>query len=280
MASPHRNNLTRIGFGVVYLCCGLSLANAQILDVKPKIRPPAVFTVTPSLTLGEDVGWTPEQTPADFLDGVSLRVKARWRQLYRDPPGPPPTARPCAAYSLGSLVADSFLAIEATDTQRFRNNNQDILSYCQVLGLSNKLGPRLMSEGKLAEQEEWTMLRQEVVDGHQELCRFLREQRDEDLAVLVDMGVWMRMMEMVAGMVIDSPDRNLWPLCVGSPALIKDMKQRYAQMAGSTRSNERIVALGSVVDFLYDHWVDMPPPSQNRVAKSRDKIHDLWARMR
>ena len=148
-----------------------------------------------------------------------------------------------------------------------------------MLGLYDKLAPRIMSEGKLAEQDHWTMLRQEVVDGHQELCRFLREQRDSDLAVLVDIGVWMRMMDMVSGVVAESPDQKVWPLCIGSQALVKDIKQRYSQMGASTRSQERLAPLGAVVDFLYDHWVDMPPPTQTRVVKTHDKIHDLWTRM-
>ena len=266
--------------GIAVCCVGLSGGLAAEATPRPQPKPPVVFSVTPTLTLAEDVGWTPDQTPADFLENVGLRVKARWRQMYREPPGPPPTARPLVAYSLGSLLADSYLALEATDGQKFRNNNQDILAYCQVLGLGNKLAPRLMSEGKLAEEDNWTMLRQEVVDGHQELCRFLREQRDEDLAVLVDIGVWMRMMDMVAGAVLDSPDNSAWPLCIGSPALLKDMKQRYSQMGASTKGAERVVLLGSVVDYLVDHWVDAPPPSQARVIKTREKIRDLWARMR
>ncbi|MDB6006340.1 MAG: hypothetical protein JWR15_3327 [Prosthecobacter sp.] len=271
--------LSRTCAGAVALCLSFSMASGQS-TVRP--RPPSLvpFTVEPSFTIGDDVGWTADQTPADFLDGVGLRVKARWRQMYRQPPGPPPTARPVVAYSLGGLLADSFLAMEATDSQQFRNNNQDILSYCRVLGLGDKLAPRLMSEGKLAEQELWNTLRQDVVDGHQELCRFLREQRDEDLAILVDMGIWMRMMDMVSGIVVESPDAAVWPLCVGSPALLKDLRQHYSQLAESTRKQERIALLGELVDYLCKHWVDASPPSLMRVTKTRDKIHDQWAKLR
>ncbi|MDB6138411.1 MAG: hypothetical protein JWO94_1483 [Verrucomicrobiaceae bacterium] len=278
MPSQSSSLPVRISSGIVVMCLGLGVAGAQ---TTPRLRPPPLvpFTVEPSLTLGDDVGWTPDQTPADFLDNVGLRVKARWRQMYREPPGPPPTARPLVAYSLGGLMADSFLAMEATDSQQFRNNNQDILSYCRVLGLGDKLAPRLMSEGKLAEQDQWATLRQEVVDGHQELCRFLREQRDEDLAVLVDMGIWMRMMDMVSGVVMESPDASVWPLSIGSPALLKDLKQRFSQMTPITRSQERIVALGDVVDFLCRHWLDAPPPTVSRVAKTRDKIREQWAKL-
>ena len=271
--------LTRIASGAVAACLGLGLGMASAQSARPKPPSFTPFTVEPTIIIGDDVGWTADQTPADFLDGVGLRVKARWRQMYRGPQGPPPTARPLVAYSLGALMADSFLALEATDSQQFRNNNQDVLNYCRVLGLENKVSPRLMSQGKLAEREQWSTLRQDVVDGHQELCRFLREQRDEDLAILVDMGVWMRMLDMVSGVVVESPDAGVWPLCIGSPALLKDLKQRYSLLGENTRKLDRIAALGELMDYLCRHWVDAPPPSILRVTKARDKIHDQWMKL-
>ena len=276
---PSSSLLGRTSSGLVVLCLGLGMAVAQVSPQKPRVPSLVPFTVEPSLTISDDVGWTPDQTPADFLDGVGLRVKARWRQMYREPPGPPPTARPLAAYTLGSLLADNYLAIEATDTQQFRNTNQDILAYCRVLGVGDKIAPRLMAEGKLAELDQWTSLRQEVVDGQQELGRFLREQRDEDLAILVDLGVWMRMLDMVSGVVVDSPDQSVWPLCVGSPALLKEMKQRYGQMSGTIRKQERVASIGETLEFLCRHWIDAPAPGQARVARSRDKIHDHWVKL-
>jgi hypothetical protein len=117
------------------------------------------------------------------------------------------------------------------------------------------------------------------VDGHQELCRFLREQRDEDLAVLVDVCLWMRIMDMVSGVVVDSPDASVWPLSIGSPALLKDLQQRYSHMAESTRKQDRIASLGETMNYLCRHWIDAPPPTQARVLKTRDVIREEWAKM-
>jgi len=89
-----------------------------------------------------------------------------------------------------------------------------------VLGFSEKLAPRLMAQGKLAEEGNWEALRQEVVDGHQELCRVMHEQRDDDLAVLVDLGIWMRMLEMVSTVVAESGEPTSWPMAIGSPTLL------------------------------------------------------------
>ncbi len=278
LAVPSRSSRRPHLFSVLALCL---CAGAASGETPPRVFKPIVpFVVEPTLTLGTYLGWTADQTPADFLDNVGTCVKARWRQSYREPPGPPPTTRPIVAFALGGLMADSFLALEASDAQQFRNNNQDILGYCRVLGMGDKVAPRLMSEGKMAELDDWKGLRQDVVDGHQELCRLLRDQRDEDLAVLVDMGVWMRMMDMVSGMVVDSSDPSVWPLCVGSPALLKDLKRRFSTLSEATRHQERIASVGDLLDLLCRHWVNSPPPTLEEVKMTQEHVKDQWAKLK
>ena len=268
---------TWLGFG---RCVSAALA---VLATTASAEPPLAikpFVIRgPEFVIADTPGWSPDQTPADFLDGIGSQVKARWRQLYRDGPPPPPTARPLSAFTLGGLMADSFLALQATDAQQFRNNNQDVLTYCRVLGLNEKLAPRLMAQGKLAEQDKWSDLRQEVVDGHQELCRVLHEQRDEDLAVLVDLGIWLRLLEMVSGVVAEANTPSTWSLAIGSPALLRDLKTRYSRLSDATRSHDRVSMIGDSLDFLCRHWESPNPPDADRVFNSHKKIELLMRRL-
>ncbi len=254
------------------LAIACTVLTVHAADVPRVIRP---FRAAVEFGMADTPGWQPDQTPADFLDGIGSRVKARWRQLYREAPPPPSTIRPHSAFTLGSLIADSFLALQAADAQQFRNNNQDVMNYSRVLGLNEKLTPRFLAQGKLAEQDKWQDLRQEVVDGHQELCRVLHEQRDEDLAVLVDLGIWLRMLEMVSGIIAESDDSRVWPLAIGSPALLHDMKTRYEQMSEPTRKLERITQIGDVLDYLCRHWDNDTIPEKDRVVKAHQKIEML-----
>ncbi len=256
-------------FVLLALAAQAMLASAE---VPRAVRP---FRAAVEFGLADTPGWQADQTPADFLDGIGSRVKARWRQLYRSAPPPPSTVRSLSAFTLGGLVADSFLALQASDAQQFRNNNQDVMNYCRVLGLNEKLTPRFLSQGKLAEKDHWQDLRQEVVDGHQELCRVLHEQRDEDLAVLVDLGIWMRLLEMVSGIIAESEDTSVWPLAIGSPALLNDMKTRYGQLTESTRKLEHITQIGDVLDYLCRHWDNDTIPEKDRVTKAHQKIEML-----
>jgi len=133
--SPYR--LLRLPLaGAVLVGSLVSGQDKTLGDIPP---PPSItikpFAAAPMLLVAEEPGWSPDQTPADFLEGIGRRVKARWRQLYRDAPPPPSTARPVSAFTLGSLMADSFLTLQALDAQQFRNNNQDVLELLPGAGL-------------------------------------------------------------------------------------------------------------------------------------------------
>lgn len=258
---------------------GTGLAVAQENPPRPAPPPLKVFTVEPRIDELKGAGWAPEQTPADFLDAIGGRIKARWRQHYREAPPVPPNERERGAFVLGSLIADSFLTLQATDAQQFRNTNQDVLSYCRTLGLGERLTPRLMSQGKLAEMEDWASLRQEVVDGHQELCRLLKEQRDEDLAILVDIGVWVRLLHVVSSIISESEETALFPLCIGSESLLKELQSRYSHLSEKTRTHDRITALGTLIDTVARYWIDAPPPEKERVVKTRDKLGEMINRV-
>ena len=260
------------------VCAALAVFTAASRAEAPRPVKPFIITA-PTFVISDLPGWSPDQTPADFLDGIGSQLKARWRSLYREGPPPPSTVRPLSAFTLGGLVADSFLTLQASDAQQFRNNNQDILTYCRVLGLNEKLAHRLMAQGKLAESETWNDLRQEVVDGHQELCRVLREQRDEDLAVLVDLGIWLRLLEVISGVVQETNAPGAWPLTIGSPALLRDLKARFDRLSDATRMNEKVATIGDALDFLCRHWDNTIPPDADRVANSHRKLELIMRKL-
>ncbi len=221
--------------------------------------------------------WTEDQSPADFLDIVGKNTKARWRQLYRQQPPTPPPDRAKAAFILGGLVGDSFLVLAAGDTQQFRNNNQEVLTYSKVLGLGELIAPRLMAQAKMAETGHWPELRQEIISGHAEMTRLLDEQMDKDLAVLVDLGVWMRVLEAVSAIVAEAPNGDIRPLCIGSPALLEDMRTNFATLGGDMRADPLIKQIDQVLREVESLWsrVDEERPTQSTVVKTHAKLKGL-----
>lgn len=223
------------------------------------------------------VFWTEDQTPADFLEMAGRHTKARWRTLYRPQPPVPSTDRMKVGFTLGSLMGESFLIWEAGDSQQFRNNNQDIVSYCRTLGLGEKMMPRLMAQAKMAEMDEWKDLRQEIIDGHQELMRLLREHRDEDLAVLVDIGAWMRSLEIVSKLVVETPEVDKRSLCIGSPSLLAEMRQNFASLSEPTRRSTLLQPLILVLTELEKTWGNPKSgaPTQSMVARTHEQLREV-----
>ncbi|MDI1311323.1 hypothetical protein [Prosthecobacter sp.] len=258
--SPSRNRRT-ICLVALGLCLGGMTAGAD---------EQALGDVTPSLIRGD-------QTPADFLDIIGQRTKARWRLLFRGPPPTPPTDRGRAALILGSLMADSFLIWQAGDSQQFRNNNQEVLSYCRTLGLGEKLLPRLMAQGKMAESNEWKELRHEIVDSHQVLIRMLREQKDDDLAVLIDLGLWLRLLEIVSTVVVENATVDVRPLCIGSPVILQEIRDDFNRLSLPKKDEPLIKHIGTAIEEISVLWrgPNQIIPSAEQVTKTHDKLQEI-----
>ncbi len=261
--------------GALLLC----LAGQAQEEAGPKTPPLRVYGAADKPVSAPPPGWTPDQTQVDFLDAIGGRLKVRWRQHYRPSPPVPSNERAQGAFVLGTLLADSFIALKATDAQQFRNTNQDVLNYCRTLGLGEKLTPRLMAQGKLAETERWADLRQEVVDGQQELARLLHDQRDDDLSILVDLGAWLRLLQVVSGVIAETEELDNFPLCIGSQPLLRDIHSRYSQLSANTREVPRIKDFGAILDVICRQWLDAGEPVKERVVKTRDKLTELLTKL-
>ncbi|MEZ5387442.1 MAG: hypothetical protein R3F13_18175 [Prosthecobacter sp.] len=218
-----------------------------------------------------------DQTPADFLDVVGQNTKARWRMLFRGPPPTPPTDRVRTALILGTLLGDSYLVLQAGDAQQFRNNNQDVLAYCRTLGLGEKLLPRLMTQGNLAEKNAWSELRQELVDGHQETLRLLHEQMDEDLALLIDIGISLRLLEIVSTIIVAAPEADVPVLGGGSPALLAELRNDFDHLSVSKREEALLVNVRSCIDAVSLSWREAPakPVTQGQAAVAAERLKEI-----
>lgn len=232
------------------------------------------------LAIPEPPATASDQTAADFLDSVGKNTKARWRLLFRPPPPTAPTDRGRTALILGTLLGDSFLIWQAGDAQQFRNNNQEVLAYCRTLGLGEKLLPRLMTQGNLAEQSNWKELRQEIVDGHQEAMRLLREQMDEDLALLIDVGVGLRLLDIVTSLIIAAPETNPF-LFVGSPAVLRELRNDFNRISAARREEVFMQRVHAVIDEASLIWrdVDKAPLNLDQLNRTSETLKGLMQAM-
>lgn len=210
--------------------------------------------------------------PAEFLDALGKTAKARWRLYFRPPPPTPPVDRSKAALILGSLIAESHLIWQAGDSQQFRNNNQDLITYCRMIGVAEHIVPRLMTQGKMAEQEQWKELRQEITLTHSELCGALREMQDEDLSRLIDAGLWLRVLEVSASVELDAPAELAAEVHPSTLSAAHELRRSLAAVSAPLRgASRRLAELESLASALDGK---LKPASGEEIQKQMQSLLD------
>jgi hypothetical protein len=81
-------------------------------------------------------------------------------------------------------------------------------------------------------------------------------------------------LEIVSSVVLDSPEADFKKLCVGSPALIEELRGAYAQMPESVREGDVGKEVGHLLDFLWRNWgrPDLVEPSTEVVQKTHERL--------
>jgi len=218
--------------------------------------------------------------PADFLDNVGQQTKTLWRKLYREAPATPSADRLRVAFTLGTLIADSYLTLQANDAQKFKDTNQDVQAYVRVLGLFEKINPILLAQRKMAETEDWMNTRRQVGEAQIQIEKLLVAQRDQDLAILVDLGMWMRLFQITTSVFLNDPDIPNKSLCIGSMAMLNDLKTCYDRLTETARQNESVTQLGNTLDLLRRHWeANIDHPTPDLVQMTFEKIAFLMGRL-
>jgi hypothetical protein len=230
----------------------------------------------PGLTVSPIIGVV-DQTPGEFLEVLGKASKARWRLLFRPPPPTPSTDRCRSALVLGSLIGESYLIWQAGDSQQYRNTNQEMVNYCRTLGLGEKMMPRLMAQGKMAELEQWKDLQQEIAEAHQELQRLLLEMHDEDLALLIDTGLWLRLLEVSSTLIADLPGTESRHLCISSTTTLQLMRDRFDRISEKKRQSPLLQLVGGALMEMQTLWLTKPNelPGPEAVLKTRQRLGDL-----
>ena len=147
-----------------------------------------------------------------------------------------------------------------------------------MLGLGEKLMPRLMAQGKMAESSEWKELRHEIVDSHQELIRMLREQKDDDPAVLIDLGLWLRLLEIASSVVLENATVEARPLCIGSPAILQEIRDDYNRLSMAKHNEALMKRIGTAIEEISALWrspAQQAAPTEAQVTKTHEKLVEI-----
>ena len=260
-------------FCSVAVATSFLVAGAIAVHADPPLQEDQTFEVKRAVLMQE-------MNPSDFLDAVGQQTKALWRQHYRDRPPLPSMERLRVSFTLGGLIADGYLALQAGDPQQFKNNNQDILNYCRVLALAEKVSPGVLAQSKMAETKDWEAVRKQVAETQTFIEQQLRDQRDEDLAILVNLGMWMRLLEITSTLVVNDEEIQNKTLTIGSLPLIQELVLRFNKLGEASKKEDGVSNIGALLEYLADRWGNKPgPPSNELVHRTNEKLIALMAKI-
>ena len=186
----------------------LNLALALDSSNEPgKLIVPAVAELTKSEM--EEAAKSDDLTlpmPGEFFAAIGKRNRPNWSLFYRTPLSLSYSNRAQIALNLGGLIADGYIAIEAQDGRQVKNIGKDIITLAKQLGVSQNVLGRGNSITDFAENNEWNALKEELEATQNDVRSAMASMEDQDLVILVNIGGWVRGMEVVSSVIAQNYD--------------------------------------------------------------------------
>jgi hypothetical protein len=118
-----------------------------------------------------------------------------------------PVEREDLALELGFLIADGFLTVQTEQLERTEELARELTRYAKALGVGNRVSPHAAALLELARNKNVAQLKKELVAMQSDMEIELALLKDEDLALLIALGGWIRGFEVAVAAV----DRRFTP---------------------------------------------------------------------
>lgn len=209
-------------------------------------------------------------TPGEIFAAIGKVAQPNWQSVYRKPIPTSFTSRAQIALNLGGLIADGYLAVEAADAQQVKNTGRDIINLARSLGVSENVLGRGGSITDFAENNEWSVLKEELEATQNEVKLAMKEQGDEDLIIMVTLGGWIRGTEVVSQWMADNYNPDAAKL-LRQPGVITFMKSEIENLPERMRKDPLVRKVDEELDEIRK-LVSFPaaePPDREQVDRLR-----------
>jgi hypothetical protein len=214
--------------------------------------------------------------PGEFFAAIGKRNRPNWSLFYRTPLSLTYGNRAQIALNLGGLIADGYIAVEAQDGRQVKNIGKDIITLAKQLGVSQNVLGRGNSITDFAENNEWNALKEELEATQNDVRSAMTSMDDEDLVILVNLGGWVRGMEVVSSVVAQSYDPDDAKL-LRQPSIIDYLNQHIDRLPQSLQDEElirelkkRLLAVRQLAAFPIDHT-----PTTAEVVTLRTAVSEI-----
>lgn len=214
--------------------------------------------------------------PDEFFAAVEKKCQPDWFHARRKMLPTNFTDRAQIALNMGGLLADAHIAIETRDVQRVSNLSQDMRQLADSLGVGEDAAGRATELIDLAEASQWEKLRLALNLLAKEITASLGRQNDHDLAALIEVGGYLRGLEVLAAMVHENYDENAAKL-LRQPHLARHLASRIPAGTDTTEPNPLEKQISQGLRAITDLMGTSPGHIPDREAIGH--IHEIAARL-
>lgn len=113
--------------------------------------------------------------------------------------------RSIVALSLGTLIADGFLAVQKNDYQQIERIGKSILTYSESLGAKERVSKHAKALLKTSLSSDWNTLREHLASTQKDVEDEMIKLRDVEMVHLISLGGWVRALNIVTS--IETSDK-------------------------------------------------------------------------
>jgi hypothetical protein len=207
-------------------------------------------------------------TPGEVLAAIDKLGKPDWASAIRPPIPTNYSSRAQMAINIGGLVADGYIAVEASSAQQVKNIGRDIVTLGRPLGVGQDILNRGKSLVEFADDGKWDTLKEELEATQNEVKTAMRENKDSELITLVTLGGWIRATQAMANYVAAHYTEDSAKL-LRQPGIIRFLSERLTALPEKVRDEQAVrrarAGLGNMEKAI--SFPASTPPSKEAVQK-------------
>ena len=187
--------------------------------------------------------------PSEVFNVLDKLGTPDWKGQFRSPNIVNRGERPQIALLLGAVIAEGFVAVEATDRERVKSIGRDVLELARAIGVEKAVLARTNAILSKADASDWIAVREELDGALTDVKDAMIELKDDQLAHLVSLGGWLRGTEVLTAIVDKSYSPDEADL-LNQPDLLRYFQERLAEMPPRLRNNQLVTRIQKSLDEI------------------------------
>jgi hypothetical protein len=173
--------------------------------------------------------------PSEIFSVLDKQGQPPWTEVLRpmkDPVRPQGTPDQIAL-TLGTVIAEGFVAVEAKNSEEVKNIGRSVLNLAQAIDVKAAVVRRSNAIIQAANKNDWPAVRKELDGALRDVKSAMAELHSDDLSQLVSLGGWLRGTEALTQVIL----KNYTPEgaeLLHQPVLLKYFKHRIERLKNKT----------------------------------------------